>query len=67
MIHGDKDKLVPLEHSEKILPEFAKHKVPAELLVIKGAAHGFRGKDQQQANEALVKWFEKYLLGGAGE
>jgi acetyl esterase/lipase len=67
LIHGDKDTLVPLEHSKKILPEFAKHKVPAELLVIKGAAHGFRGDDLVKANTALVKWFEKYLVGNTGE
>jgi len=62
LVHGDKDELVPLEHSEKILAEFKKHKVATELLVIKGAGHGFRGEDGERASEAMVDWFEKYLL-----
>jgi len=62
LIHGDKDELVPLEHSEKILAEFKKHKVTSKLLVIKGAGHGFRGEDGERASGALVGWFEKHLL-----
>ena len=62
LIHGDKDELVPLEHSEKILVEFKKQKVTSELLVIKGAGHGFRGEDGKRASEAMVGWFEKHLL-----
>jgi acetyl esterase/lipase len=61
LIHGDKDELVPLDHSQKILAEFEKQKVPAELLVIEGAAHGFRGEDGQKAAAALAAWFKKYL------
>ncbi len=62
LIHGDKDELVPLEHSENILAEFKKHKVTNELLVIKGAGHGFRGEDGERAADSLVAWFEKHLL-----
>ena len=62
LIHGDKDQLVPLDHSEKILVEFEKQNVPAELLVIEGAAHGFRGEDGQRASEALGSWFKTHLL-----
>lgn len=62
LIHGDSDKLVPIDHSEKILAEFEKHKVTSELLVIKGAGHGFRGEDNKRASDAMVAWFEKHLL-----
>ncbi|MEN6495772.1 MAG: alpha/beta hydrolase [Thermoguttaceae bacterium] len=62
LVHGDQDKLVPLDHSEKILAEFQKQQVPSKLLVIPGAAHGFRGDDGQRANEAKVAWFEQQLL-----
>lgn len=62
LIHGDKDELVTIDHSEKILAEFEKHKVTSELLVIKGAGHGFRGKDGKLASDAMVAWFEKHLL-----
>ena len=45
LIHGDQDKLVPLEHSEKIRAEMQKQRVPCEVMVVKGAAHGFRGEN----------------------
>jgi acetyl esterase/lipase len=61
LIHGDKDELVPLAHSQNILAEFEKHKVPSELLVIEGAGHGFQGADNQRVVDALVGWFEKHL------
>ncbi|MFH1267900.1 MAG: alpha/beta hydrolase [Planctomycetota bacterium] len=62
LIHGDKDELVPLDHSTKILVEFEKCKVPSEVLVIEGAGHGFAGEDGKRAADATVAWFEKYLL-----
>jgi acetyl esterase/lipase len=61
LIHGDKDELVPISHSERMLQAFEKENVPTEILVIKGAGHGFAGVDQLRAQEALVNWFEKYL------
>ena len=62
LIHGDNDELVPIDHSENILAEFKKHKVTSELIVIKGAGHGFRGEDGKRASDAMVAWFEKHLL-----
>lgn len=61
MIHGDKDKLVPLEHSQKIHAAFQAKKVASRLLVIKDAAHGFRDADNTRAQQATVDWFVKYL------
>jgi len=61
LIHGDKDKLVPIDHSQKILAAFNEQQVTAELVVIEGAAHGFRGADQSRASGLLVRWFEKHL------
>ena len=62
MIHGDNDNVVPLDHSERILAEFKKVGVPSELIVISGAAHGFKGDDGTRAAAARVDWFKKYLL-----
>jgi len=62
LMHGDKDELVPIDHSEKILAEFKKHKVTSKLLVIKGAGHGFRGDDGERGSDAMVAWFEKHLV-----
>ena len=61
LIHGDKDKLVPIEHSNKIMEAFRTHKVPSKLLVIKDASHGFRGEDAMTADDATVKWFQEHL------
>lgn len=61
LVHGDQDKLVPIDHSEKILAAFKKEDVTAELVVIEGAAHGFRGDDGKQASEKLVDWFVTHL------
>jgi len=65
MIHGDKDELVPLEHSQKIHAAFQKNKVASQLLVIKDAAHGFRDADNTRAEQATVEWFTKYLVRSA--
>ena len=61
LIHGDKDKLVPISHSRKILEAFGEKKVPSRLLVIKDAAHGFGGEDRKRAEEAMANWFVRYL------
>jgi acetyl esterase/lipase len=61
MIHGDKDDLVPLDHSKQILAAFQKEGVDTNLIVIEGAGHGFRGDDAKEASVALIAWFDKYL------
>lgn len=54
LIHGDQDRLVTLSHSEKILAEFKARGVPSELIVMKGAAHGFKGEDGLKARDAVI-------------
>jgi acetyl esterase/lipase len=61
LVHGDKDDLVKLDNSQRILAAFEKEKVPTEMIVIEGARHGFAGKDAERAATALVAWFDKYL------
>ena len=61
LVHGDLDKLVPIDHSENILEAFKSAKVTAKMVVIEGAAHGFRGQDLTTAMNALVEWFETHL------
>lgn len=63
LIHGDKDELVPIWHSEKISSAFDELKVPTELLVIEGAAHGFDAEGNKRMFTAMVQWFDKHLLG----
>lgn len=61
LIHGDQDELVPLSHSERIKAAFDEANVTSELVVIEGAAHGFRGEDGERAASALVAWFNEHL------
>jgi acetyl esterase/lipase len=61
LIHGDKDDLVKIDNSERILEAFKKESVPAELIVIEGAGHGFGGENGKRASKALLDWFDKYL------
>lgn len=65
LVHGDADTLVPLSNSERIYAAFEKADVETNLIVIKGAGHGFRGKDAEDATEALVAWFQRYLTPSA--
>ena len=62
MIHGDKDKLVPLFHSQTLHKALDEKKVPSELMVIEGGAHGFKPADQTRANAASLRWFNRHLL-----
>ena len=65
LIHGDKDELVPISHSERYVEAMKKSGATCELLVMKGAAHGFPGEQGTQAETALLDWFDKYLSGPA--
>ena len=62
MIHGDKDKLVPLFHSQTLHKALDEKKVPSELMVIEGGDHGFKPADQKRANAASLRWFNRHLL-----
>jgi acetyl esterase/lipase len=62
LIHGDKDELVPIEHSKKIMVELERAKVPSKLVVVEGAGHGFSPKQNQElVVPEMIGWFEKYL------
>ena len=62
LVVGDQDKLVPMKHSEDIYAAFEKNDVPAELIVLEGAGHGFQAAQAEEATQALVAWFQRHLL-----
>jgi acetyl esterase/lipase len=59
IIHGDMDKIVPIQQAEIMIARLKKAGVAAELVVKKGADHGWKdiGKDVP----ALADWFDKHL------
>jgi acetyl esterase/lipase len=59
IIHGDADKLVPIQQARLIVEKLKVSGVPAELIVKKGAAHGWAGMDKDMI--AIVDWFDRYL------
>ncbi len=62
MVHGDLDETVPISQSEEMLKALKAAGVDAELLIIQGAGHAFRGPDAGKAAAAQVDWFKKHLL-----
>ncbi|WP_170157443.1 prolyl oligopeptidase family serine peptidase [Roseimicrobium gellanilyticum] len=66
LIHGDKDLLVPISHSTNIMPVLQEQKVPAKLVTIEGAAHGFNKEQNVIVVQEMVDWFVKYLGKAAG-
>jgi acetyl esterase/lipase len=59
IVHGDADTLVPIQQAELIIAKYKECGVPCELVVKKGAGHGWKGLDKDIAN--LADWFDKYL------
>jgi len=59
IIHGDADKLVPIQQAEIIIARLKEVNVPCELVVKPGAAHGWAGMDKDMLT--LADWFDKYL------
>jgi acetyl esterase/lipase len=59
MFHGDEDKLVPLQQSEVMLAKLKEAGVPAELVVKKGAVHGWA--TILVDFDTCADWFDKYL------
>lgn len=60
LIHGDADQLVPLQQSERIVAAYRDQKVPVELIIKPGYAHGW-----PKLNDDLVHfadWFDRHLF-----
>ena len=56
VIHGDQDKLVPIQQSELMKAAYEKVGVPFELVVKVGADHGWLGMEKDLVK--LVDWFD---------
>jgi acetyl esterase/lipase len=65
IIHGDADKLVPIQQSEIMVEALKKVGVPAKLVVKPGAGHGWGNVGGDL--EMIAEWFDEYLVkkGGA--
>lgn len=63
LIHGDADKVNPLEQSQLMFEALRKKDVPCELLVIPGAGHGWAQSSDfaKKADAATFTFLEKHL------
>ncbi len=60
-IHGTEDKYVHVEQAEMLVDKLKAAGVEAELLKLEGAGHGFKGKDAETAEKAMIAFFDKHL------
>jgi len=59
IVHGDADKLVPIQQAELIVEKLKGAGVPAKLVVKPGAAHGWPGMTADLAG--FADWFDEHL------
>ena len=59
IIHGDADRLVPIQQAQIFIAKLKEEGVPAELVVKPGYGHGWlnMGNDMK----TIADWFDKYL------
>jgi acetyl esterase/lipase len=58
IVHGDKDKLVPIQQAEKIVEKYKAAGVPCELVVKAGGDHGWPGMEKDIVT--IADWFDKH-------
>lgn len=60
-IHGTEDKYVAHEQAVWLIDRLKSAGVEAQLLTLEGAGHGFKGKDADAAEKAMLAFFDKHL------
>ena len=58
LIHGDQDKVVPIQQSQTFFEAFKKVNPLTEFVIKTGAGHGWNSATEERM---VVKWFDKYL------
>ena len=60
-IHGTEDKYVAHEQAVWLVDKLKASAVEAEMLTLPGAGHGFKGKDAEVADAAMLAFFDRHL------
>ncbi|MCR9293236.1 MAG: alpha/beta hydrolase [bacterium] len=60
ILHGDADRLVPLQQAQRIVEKLNESGVENKLFVQEGGNHGWPASDEEC--QMIVDWFDKYLL-----
>jgi acetyl esterase/lipase len=68
LLHGEADRLVPIEQSQILLAALQTANVPAELVIVSNAGHSFKSENGQSISPSLqelgqkvIEFFEKTL------
>jgi acetyl esterase/lipase len=61
IVHGDADKLVPMQQAQIFVERATAVGVPAKLIAKPGVAHGWGGMEKDMI--AMADWFDEYLRG----
>jgi len=61
VIHGTRDRFIPLACSERLLDSLTKAGVDNELVVIPDGDHGFASQGNREMFAAVVRWFDRFL------
>jgi acetyl esterase/lipase len=67
LIHGDKDELVNISHSQNMYKALQETGVKSEFVTLPGAAHGFRGADAERSDALMLAWFSATLIQPAAQ
>ena len=62
LIHGDKDKTLPIKNSLFMMEVAKKKKADVQLLTVENAGHSFKGADISPSMEELNDYAAKYIL-----
>ena len=61
IIHGDADKIVPVEHAKVLEAALKAKKVPTELFLVKNGNHGIAEAGHPEAVKRVVAFMQKHL------
>jgi acetyl esterase/lipase len=62
LVHGDKDELVPVEHSRRMHDALDAAHVPNRLVVVEGAGHGFSPpQNEKLVAPAILEWLDRWV------
>jgi carboxymethylenebutenolidase len=61
ILHGDADRVVPVEKAYRLEKIFQEAKVPYEMHIYPGAGHGFRGDDHEDARKRTLAFFDTHV------
>ena len=64
ILHGDRDRVVPVENAHRLEALLKKRGVPHEIKIYPDQGHGFHGPAQIDAAGRILAFLDRHLRGG---